>query len=165
MYTWTYSIFSLDTFAALFMYDIHLLCTNFQIKYWDMLYYVHTCIVLFFHISYNPVSTHITNQIIHYVSTKFIGLYTLPCRNCMTDHAQRNNDTISCFTKFCLSVMINSHISSTTNWYWTQTVYNYFFKFIFLIFYLFIYLFIYFLIIIIIILLVIWKSCDLEIPS
>ena len=30
----------------------------------------------------------------------------------MTDHAQRNDHTIYGFTKFCLSVMINSHVSN-----------------------------------------------------
>ena len=44
------------------MYDIRQQYTQFQIKFSNMLYYVHTCIAIFFFLSYNSVSTHITNQ-------------------------------------------------------------------------------------------------------
>ena len=96
-----------------------------------MLKYVHTCIAIFFHISYNSVTTHIINQNIHYVSLE--SIYPLPWRNCMTNHAQRYSHTISGFTKCCWSVMI-IHVSSRPNWYWTHAVCNLFI-------YLFIYLF------------------------
>ena len=45
-----------------FSYMISINYTHFQIKHWNMLYHVHTCIAIFFHISYNPVSTHSINQ-------------------------------------------------------------------------------------------------------
>ena len=40
--------------------------SKFQIKHWNMLYNVHTCMAIFFHISYNPVSTHSINQNSYY---------------------------------------------------------------------------------------------------
>ena len=56
-----------------------------------MLYYVQICIALFFHISYNPVSTHIINQIILYISSKSVHTHS-------PVDAQRNKHTISGFT-------------------------------------------------------------------
>ena len=56
--------------TVIFIYDIHLtiiiFTSKFQIKHWNMLYNVHTCIAIFFHLSYNPVSTHIINQNSYY---------------------------------------------------------------------------------------------------
>ena len=52
--------------TVIFIYDIHKLYTYFQIKHWNMLYNVHTCIAIFFHVSYNPVSTHSINQNSYY---------------------------------------------------------------------------------------------------
>ena len=44
----------------------YIFTSKFQIKHWNMLYNVHTCIAIFFHISYNPVSTHSINQNSYY---------------------------------------------------------------------------------------------------
>ena len=57
--------------------------THFQIKHWNMLYHVHTCIAIFFHISYNPVSTHSINQNNYY---NFVSSKSINFRNSMTDH-------------------------------------------------------------------------------
>ena len=45
---------------------IHVFTSKIQINHWNMLYNVHTCIAIFFHISYNPVSTHSINQNSYY---------------------------------------------------------------------------------------------------
>ena len=52
-----------------------------------MLYHVHTCIAIFFHISYNPVPTHSINQSNYY---NYVSSKSIRCRNSMTDHAQKN---------------------------------------------------------------------------
>ena len=85
-----------------------------------MLYHVHTCIAIFFYVSYNSVSTHSINQNNYY---NYVSLKSMNCRNCMTDYAQKNFHTISDFTKCCCIVMI-SHVSSRPNWYWTHAVCN-----------------------------------------
>ena len=75
--------------------------THFQIKHWNMLYHVHTCIAIFFHISYNPVSTYSINQNNYYKLC-----FTKTVETLMTYQAQKNFHTISDFTKCCWLVML-----------------------------------------------------------
>ena len=74
--------------------------THFQIKHWNMLYHVHTCIAIFFHISYNPVSTHSINQ------NNYYKLCFTKTVETLTYQAQKNFHTISDFTKCCWLVML-----------------------------------------------------------
>ena len=118
--------------------------THFQINHWSRLYHVDTCISVFFHLSYNPVSTHSINQNNYYVSSK--SIYHCLVETVWLAMPKKNIHTISDFTKCCYIVMI-SHVSSRPNWYWTHAVCDHFFfsK--------------------IVIILVIQKPCDHEIPS
>ena len=76
--------------------------TRFQIKHWNMLYHVHTCIAIFFHISYNPVSTHSINQNNYY-------------KICFTKTVETLWLTKHYF--WFHKMLLISHVSSRPNWY------------------------------------------------
>ena len=81
--------------------------THVQMKHWNMLYHIHTCIAIFFHISCNPVSTHSINQNNYYklCSPKLQKLYDLP-----------SPKEFSHYFWFHKMLLI-SHVSSRPNWY------------------------------------------------
>ena len=80
---------------------------HFQIKHCNMLYHVHTCIAIFFHISYNPVSTHSINQNNYYklCFTKTVETLWLT--------KPKRIFTLFWFHK----MLLISHVSSRPNWY------------------------------------------------
>ena len=80
--------------------------SHFQIKHWNMLYHVHTCIAIFFHISYNSVSTHSINQINYYIC------FTKTVETLWLTKPKR----ISHYFWFHKMLLI-SHVSSRPNWY------------------------------------------------
>ena len=110
-----------------------------------MLYHVHTCIAIFFHISYNPVSTHSINQNNYYKLC-----FTKTVETLWLTKPKR----ISHYFWFHKMLLI-SHVSSRPNWYSAHAGCNQrFFVFVFVCLFFFSK---------IATILVIWKSSDREV--
>ena len=86
---------------------------------------MYTLVLTFFftQVIIHAVFTHSINQNNYY---DYVPSESMYCRNCMTDHTQKNIhtiQTISDFTK-CYYIVMISHVSSKPNCYWTQAVCN-----------------------------------------
>ena len=99
---------------------LHFIIIHFQIKYWNVLYHIHTCIaalfMLFLRITCNVMSTDSTNQNI-FMSSK--PVHPLTRRKCMTDRYQGIG------TPFLVSqdVALWLHVViCRSNWYWGHAV-------------------------------------------